>query len=510
MRARRATVAAALAASVALLLSGCVSWPFGVQRSIPEPVPSTMASDLGEFYAQELEWRRCGDGMWCATAEAPLDWDAPGAGSVELALVRHAATGEKVGSLLVNPGGPGASGVDFIADSLDYAVGDAVQAAYDVVGFDPRGVGQSTAVDCFADAEAKDAYLYSIARSERGTDAWLAEARAEQEDYSAACAERSGELLANIGTGSAARDLDLLRALLGDEELHYLGYSYGSTLGVTYAGLYPERIGRMVLDAVLDPSTPDFEISKTQAIGFERALRSYLASCLAGDECPFRGSVDDAAATVRALLDSVEASPLRAADGRMLGANTLVTAILYPLYDEASWPFLDILFEQVMFGSAEAAFISADAYNGRDEDGNYLDNSSEAFHAINCVDHAGDPDDVAGMRERVAELEAAAPVLGTYFGYGDLSCAGWPAPPVESDEIVTAAGAPPILVVGTTNDPATPYEWAVTLAEQLETGVLVTYEGEGHAAYPSRDPCVVAAVEGYLVDGIVPDGDPMC
>ncbi len=510
MSARRLTGAVALAASVALLLSGCIAWPFGGQTGSPAPVPDDVASDLESFYSQELEWNRCGDGMWCATARAPLDWDEPEAGSVELALVRHPATGEKVGSLLVNPGGPGASGVDFIADSIDYAVGDSVQAAYDVVGFDPRGVGQSTAVECFADAEDKDAYLYSVAENERGTDAWIAEARAEQEDYSAACAERSGELLANIDTGSAARDLDLLRALLGDEELHYLGYSYGSTLGVTYAGLYPERIGRMVLDAVLDPSTPAFEITKTQAIGFERALSSYLAWCLSGAECPFTGSVDEAAATVRALLDSVEASPLRADDGRMLGANTLVTAIIYPLYDEASWPFLDILFEQVMFGGTEAAFLSADAYNGRDEDGNYVDNSSEAFHAINCIDHAGDPDDVDGMRARVAELEELAPVFGTYFGYGDLSCAGWPAPPIESDEIVTAPGAPPILVVGTTNDPATPYEWAVALAEQLDTGVLVTYEGEGHAAYPSRDPCIVDAVEGYLVDGVAPADDTRC
>ncbi|WP_353809059.1 alpha/beta hydrolase [Agromyces sp. SYSU T00194] len=509
MRGARATGAVALAASVALLLSGCISWPLGTERGTPAPVPEDVPADLADFYAQELEWSRCFDGMQCATAEAPLDWDDPAAGSIELSLVRHTATGEKIGSLLVNPGGPGASGVDFIADTLDYAVGDAVQAAYDVVGFDPRGVGRSTAVECL-DADGMDDYLYGLADAERGTDAWIAEARDAQEAFSAACDARSGALLGEIDTGSAARDLDLLRAVLGDDELYYLGYSYGSTLGVTYAGLYPDRIGRMVLDAVLDPKTTDFEITKTQAVGFERALRAYLSSCLTGADCPFDGSVDDAAATVRALLDSVDASPLRAADGRFLGADTLLTAILYPLYDEGSWPFLDAMFEQVMFGGTEFAFLSADAYHGRDEDGNYVDNSNEAFHAIGCADHAGDPDDVDGMRERAAELEELAPVFGTWFSYGDLSCAGWPVPAVDSTEVVTADGAAPILVVGTTNDPATPYEWAVALAEQLDSGVLVTYEGEGHAAYPSRDPCIVAAVEGYLVGGVVPADDTRC
>jgi pimeloyl-ACP methyl ester carboxylesterase len=507
-RTMRGAALAATAAVAALLLSGCFA-PSPQQASpTSTPTGESVAPELQPFYEQVLEWEACADGMECATATAPLDWTDPAAGETELALVRHPATGERIGSLLVNPGGPGGSGYDFVASSLDYAVGEPLQERFDVVGFDPRGVGRSTAVACY-DAPQMDAYLYDLTESPRGSDAWIEEVRQARADFGAACEERTGELLANVDTVSAARDLDLLRAILGDEKLNYLGFSYGTFLGATFAGLYPDHVGRLVLDGALDPSSSESEVTTAQAVGFEQALRAYLENCLTGSECPFTGSADAAMAEISQILASVEASPLRGADGRQVGADTLITAIIYPLYSESSWPYLDDLFTQVQFGDAELALQLADGYNGRGPDGTYLDNSTEAFSAINCLDYEYQSD-VAVMRENAAAIAEAAPVIGPYFGFGDLSCISWPVPSEAVREPIRAEGADPILVVGTTGDPATPYEWAVALADQLDSGVLVTYQGEGHTAYNKSNQCVSDAVERYLIEGVVPEADPKC
>jgi pimeloyl-ACP methyl ester carboxylesterase len=269
--ARLGAVAGALAALLAL--TGCMPSLLNPERPVSTPTGEHVDADLEPFYTQVLEWERCGDEMGCATATAPLDWENPGDGEIELALVRHVATGDKIGSLLVNPGGPGGSGYDFIMDSLQYAVGEPLQERFDVVGFDPRGVGRSSSVTCYDDAKMDD-YLYGIIPAERGSDEWVAEVGASAADFGAACSAETGDLLPNVDTVSAARDLDLLRAILGDEQLNYLGYSYGTFLGATYAGLYPEKVGRLVLDGAVDPSASDFEVTKAQSVGFERWTRS--------------------------------------------------------------------------------------------------------------------------------------------------------------------------------------------------------------------------------------------
>lgn len=500
---------AALAAAVlaTLVLAGCVPSFLVPRPDTSTPTGESVSAELEPFYGQVVEWERC-DALQCATVEAPLDWSDPAAGSIELALVRSVASGERLGSLLVNPGGPGGSGFDFIADSLDYAVGQPLREHYDVVGFDPRGVNRSTGVACFDPAEM-DEYLYSLPEHPRGTDEWIAEAEAGTAAFGAACLERTGELLGNVDTESAARDMDLLRAVLGDERLNYLGYSYGTFLGATYAELYPEKVGRLVLDGAIDPSASDFEVTKAQSVGFESALAAYLEDCLGTAECPFRGSVDGAMGEVRGLLDAADRSPVRGADGRMVGADVLLTAIIFPLYSQDSWPYLSQMFASFMQGDAELALQFADLYNGRNPDGSYEDNSTEAFRSINCLDYEYQSD-VAVMRERAAELEAAAPIIGTFMSFGDVACASWPEQGDRPRTEIHAAGAPPILVIGTTNDPATPYAWAVALAEQLDEGVLVSYEGEGHTAYNKSNSCVNDAVEGFLVDGTVPAEDPRC
>jgi len=507
-RGRRVGAAVSLLAVLVVVLTGCVPAFLAPAKPLSTPTGEDVAEDLRPFYSQVLEWEPCGDGLGCATATAPLDWEDPGEGDVELALVRHVASGDRIGSLLVNPGGPGGSGYDFIAESLDYAVGAPLLERFDIVGFDPRGVGRSSAVACY-DAAQMDDYLYGIVPAERGSDEWIGLVGDAARDFGEACSENTGALLGQVDTVSAARDLDLLRAVLGDEQLNYLGYSYGTFLGATYADLYPEKVGRLVLDGAIDPSASDTEVTQAQAVGFENALRAYLEDCLTGSDCPFDGSVDASMDEVGQLLASVDQSPLRGTDGRMVGADTLLTAIIYPLYSASSWPYLSQMFESVMFGDADLALSFADGYNGRNEDGTYRDNSTESFRAINCLDYTYQSD-VAVMREKTAAIAEAAPVIGPYFGYGDLGCVNWPYQSDRERAEIHAEGAAPIMVVGTTGDPATPYEWAVALADQLDSGVLVSYEGEGHTAYNKSNSCVSEAVESFLIDGTVPASDPRC
>ncbi|AMB60504.1 peptidase [Microterricola viridarii] len=500
-------MAGALAVTIAL--TGCVT------AFLPEPPPATSTptgedvdASVAAFYGQTVQWSSCGGGMQCADVKAPLNWADPASGTIKLAIVRQPASGDKIGSLFVNPGGPGASGYDFVKDSVDYATDERLQERFDVVGFDPRGVGRSTAVACY-DAAQMDAYLYDVSTTKRGSDAWIAEMTDSSRAFGNACATETGPLLEHVDTQSAARDLDLLRAVLGDKELYYLGYSYGTFLGAVYAELFPGKAGRLVLDGALDPAASNFEVTKVQSVGFENALRAYLKDCLGSSSCPFSGTVDQGMATIAALLASVDASPIRASDGRQLGSNALLTAIIYPLYDAKAWGMLSDMFESVMHGDADLAFQFADGYNGRNADGSYSDNSTEAFMAVNCMDYSYNADP-ASMRAQAAEIAAAAPVIGSYMAYGDIGCANWPYKFQGERAPIHAAGAPPILVIGTTNDPATPYVWAESLADQLDSGVLVTYQGEGHTAYNKSNSCISNTVDDYLIKGTVPSADPRC
>ncbi|WP_137843269.1 alpha/beta hydrolase [Microbacterium sp. 2FI] len=512
--ARRAPRVAAIVAGViaaSLALSGCLYGliPEESPRSTASPTPDTegVAADLLPFYSQTLDWSSCNDTFECTTVTAPLDWANPRAGDIELAVIRsRAEAGEPIGSLLTNPGGPGTSGLQRVRDSLTFMVGDPVRAVYDVIGFDPRGVGESTAVRCYDDAEM-DAFLFDIPENERGTDAWEDEVLDRQADFAEACKAESGGILPHITTENSARDLDLLRAVLGDSELHYLGYSYGTFLGATYAELFPERVGRLVLDGAVDPSIPGIDVGTIQAIGFESALRAYMADCVAGSDCPFRGTVDQAMADLATLLASVDRDPLPAADGRMLGADSLMTAIVSALYSQESWEYLTIALTDVLAGDPEVAFLLADFYYDREE-GVYTSNSTEAFRAYNCVDY---PDDATPEQEAEAEARifAEAPTIAPYW-IGPDPCSVWTTPPTGTRGAIAADGAAPIVVVGTTNDPATPYEWSVSLADQLSSGVLVTLVGEGHTGYNKGNECVDDAVSAYLVDGVVPDDGLRC
>lgn len=510
---RRAAAAAAIAATVAFALSGCVSWFLPPQvSSTSTPTGEDVAADLTPFYHQVLSWSSCGNGLQCSTADAPLHWSDPGANSIELALVRKPATSaNRLGSLLVNPGGPGGSGYDFVLDSVDYATDARLQASYDIVGFDPRGVNRSTAVSCYDSPAELDAYIYDIFPGKPGSDEWLVAASAASAAFGERCLELTGALLGTVDTLSAARDLDMLRAILGDEKLSYLGYSYGTLLGQVYAELFPDKTGRLVLDGAVDPAATDFEATAAQARGFESALKAFLEDCATASDCPFTGSIDESFVEIRALLDSLDASPLFAADddGRQLGSSAMFTAIILPLYNQGNWQSLRELFTTVMQGDPGYAFQLADSYNNRNPDGSYSDNRTEAFIAINCLDARGDGD-VATMRSEANDLRRLAPVFGPQMSWGGTGCPNWPVPSKRDRVPIVAAGSADILVVGTTNDPATPYSWAVTVADTLQNGHLVTYEGEGHTAYNKSNSCVNDVVDDFLIDGTVPAADPMC
>ncbi|WP_347123268.1 alpha/beta hydrolase [Microbacterium sp. SY138] len=507
---RRAAAIIAGLAAASVALSGCLYAMIPEQSSRPatssEPDTEGVAEDLLPFYSQDLTWTECGVGFDCTDVTAPLDWEDPGKGEITLSVVRHRAEGTPVGSLLTNPGGPGASGVDLILNSLDFAVGADIIENFDVIGFDPRGVGDSTAVKCY-DAPQMDDYLYGIPSAARGTAEWEAELLDSHKAFAEACDANSNGILPYITTVNAARDMDLIRAVLGDKQLNYLGYSYGTFLGATYAKLYPEKAGRLVLDGAIDPAVPGLEVGATQALGFESALRAYMQDCLDSGECPFNGTVDEAMADLGALLASVDSTPLKSGDGRMLGADSLMTAIIAALYSQDSWGYLTQALDEALQGDPTSALFLADFYNGR-ENGTYTDNSAEAFRAYNCMDYPVE-DDPAAEAATNAKIAEGAPTIAPYWT-GPDSCAVWPYPPTGTRGEIKAEGAGPILVIGTTNDPATPYEWSESLAKQLEEGILITRVGEGHTGYNKGNACVDDAVEAFLLDDVVPEDGLRC
>ena len=507
-RRQPAAVVATLLTTV-LLLAACGAPP-KVQTALEDVGKSDGSATEGapegyeDYYGQSLEWTECGEGFQCATASAPLSWHDPGEGSIEIALKRIPASGQKIGSLLVNPGGPGGSGVDFVGDPARF--GQSLRTSFDIVGFDPRGVGQSTPVKCYDDA-GKDEFLST---DYPYTPAGLADRQNSVRDWAEACAENTGPLLENVDTQSAARDMDMLRGALGDDKLNYLGFSYGTQLGATYAGLFPDRAGRLVLDGALDTTLGSDEVALQQAEGFESALRAYVTDCQAGSDCPLEGDVTAGLQQIQALVEDAEPNPIPTSSGRAVTKKLAFYGVAVTMYDEASWSFLTQALREVLLeGTGDDLLYLADVYNERNDDGTFKSNSEEAFRAINCADSRAE-DDMTKMRELAADIQEAAPTLGESFGYSGIECTDWPYPPAKQEFDTAAKGAPPIVVIGTTNDPATPYRWAESLAETLSSGVLVTYEGEGHTAYGRSNNCIGSAVEDYLVEGTVPEEGLTC
>ncbi len=419
-----------------------------------------------------------------------------------MAIDRRRATGHKIGSLLFNPGGPGESGVDYLPYVVA-AMPAALLSRFDIVGFDPPGVARTAPITCLDNAGLAQYFQVDPAPSTpAGFDALLAAART----LAAGCEARSGAELPYVSTADAARDMDVLRAALGDSKLTYLGFSYGSLLGATYADLFPTQVRAMVLDGVLDPALPSIAEANEQASSLEDQLQQFFAWCASQSSCPWKPAGSPMAA-FESLLSEVRASPLPARQtSRRLGPAQFLYGAASALYSTSSWIDLAQSLQAASHGDGAGFLELFDSYTHRGADGSYS-NLLEAEPAVNCLDTPAPS--LAAIESDAPAAAAAAPVFGLLTLYGLAGCIGWPVPATGRVAPIRAAGSPPIVVVGSTGDPITPYRWAQSLATELEHGVLLTRVGDGHTAY-QYSSCIRGDVDQYLISLAVPPPGTRC
>jgi len=352
-------------AIVTASLSGCGAANSG--DSSPYSAESDPA--YAPFYSQDVDWSDCNDGLTCATIEVPTDWSEPEGERITLSLIRHSAPeGSAQGSLFVDPGGPGQSGIALIRDEFSSAVTSRLAESFDIIGFDPRGVGESTPVKCLKDDKEMDSFLYGITPGLRGSDEWLEAKKSTAQAFVDGCEQYTGALLEHIDTRSVAKDLDVMRAVVGDTKLDYLGYSYGTFIGEVYAQEFPNNVAHMVLDGAVNPAEEGTETADTAA-GFDLALSNWIEWCTKDQECPFEGSSADVESEVSDILAELDARPQEASDGRLVGADTLVVAITAGLYSPDTWRDLSDLFVDYFDGSGDSALALVDWWHERYDDG---------------------------------------------------------------------------------------------------------------------------------------------
>ena len=482
----------------------------GGRAGDPAAVPSDVDPELERFYSQRIQWSECMDGHFeCGTLEVPLDYAKPDGKTLELALLRFTAKDpeNRIGSLVLNPGGPGGSGVDYAS----YAPGlfsEAVKQRYDLVGFDPRGVGKSATVECLTDKQLDE---FRAVDGVPDDEAELTDLEEASQQLIDGCVERTGrQLLGHVSTEEAARDIDVLRNALGDEKLHYYGASYGTYLGATYAKLFPQRSGRLAFDGGLDPSLTDAEVALGQAEGFEQSFRSFLDWCGEQPDCELSSDQDAAYAAVQDLLAEIDEEPLPADGPRDLTGSLASSAMVAGMYQTGLWYDLMGGLNAALSGDGTPLLQLVDTYSERSSDGKYKNNASEVIYAVNCLDRqtVADRDELRALEP---EAEDASALFGRSILWGSLPCTSWPVESRGEPEEIHAKGAAPILVIGTTGDPATPYEWSESLADQLDSGVLLTREGEGHTSSGSGvDPCVQRHLDAFLAKGKTPADGTVC
>ncbi|MGW3308812.1 alpha/beta hydrolase [Streptomyces sp. NPDC001073] len=519
-RSRTHRAGGALLAVAALLVSACSAGSSTTAASpaadvalaaLPRATPSTLTS----YYAQKLSWHTCGvPGFECATMRAPLDYAKPGAGDIRLAVARKKATGKgkPLGSLMVNPGGPGGSAVGYLQQYAGIGYPAEIRARYDMVAMDPRGVARSEPVECLG-GRAMDTFTQTDTTPDDQRE--TTELVAEYKKFAEGCGAHSANLLRHVSTVEAARDMDILRAVLGDRKLTYVGASYGTFLGATYAGLFPGRVGRVVLDGAMDPSLPARRMNLDQTAGFETAFQSFAKDCVRQTDCPLGGrrtTPGQVGDHLKAFFKKLDAHPIPTgdADGRKLGEALAATGVIAAMYDEAAWPQLrEALTSAMKENDGAGLLVLSDSYYERDADGRYS-NLMFANAAVNCLDLPPaftSPDQV---EQALPDFEKASPVFGDGLAWASLSCAYWPVRATGEPHRIEAKGAAPLVVVGTTRDPATPYPWAQSLAHQLSSARLLTYVGDGHTAYGRGSSCIDSAIDAYLLRGTPPGEGKRC
>ncbi|NEE11657.1 alpha/beta hydrolase, partial [Streptomyces sp. SID7499] len=370
-----------------------------------------------------------------------------------------------------------------------------------------RGVARSEPVECLTGPEMD---VYAQVDQTPDDEAEVRKLSASFEKFAAGCEKRSGEILPYVSTVDTARDMDVLRALLGDEKLSYVGASYGTFLGATYADLFPERAGRLVLDGAMDPSLKAVDMNRDQTAGFEGAFQSFAADCVEQPDCPLgTTSTADAATALKQLFKDLDAKPIPTGDDRELGESLATTGVIAAMYDEAAWPQLREALEGAQRSDGSGLLSLADGYYERGPNGKYA-NLMFANAAVNCLDLPPAFDGPDAVEKAVPDFEKASPVFGRGFAWASLNCAYWPTEATGTPHRTEAKGADPIVVVGTTRDPATPYKWSEALAEQLASGTLLTYEGDGHTAYGRGSDCIDTAINTYLLEGTAPTDGKKC
>lgn len=515
---RARAVAVALCAAAVTALSACAG-----PAAPPAPAPGPPAPSLDAFYHQRLSWGTCADfattaenrviyqgtGLECARLRVPLDYAAPDGADARLGVMRRRASGERIGSLVMNPGGPGSPGMALVPPMAGRLADTPLGRRFDLVGFDPRGVGASVPrIDCLDDAE------WAAERADTDVDpspAGVAATEAENREFARRCADRSGGpgVLAAMGTRDVVRDLDVLRAALGDERLTFLGYSYGSRIGSGYAEAFPRRVRAMVLDGALDPAQGTAEENVVQAAGFQRAFDAFAADCARRPACPLGSDPARAVAAFQALTRPLIDRPARAAESRTLSYPDAITGVNQALYLESFWPVLARGLSALATGDGTILLALADQFYERDPDGHYGD-MIEAFIAVSCMD-SDRVTDRAAQTELARRVDAAAPFRDSGRGpVGALDvCAFWPVPPTTLPHHLTVSDLPITLVISTTGDPATPFRSGVDLAAALHA-ILLTVEGSQHTAALQGNPCVDDLVTTYLVDLHLPPTPPTC
>ncbi|WP_327263696.1 alpha/beta hydrolase [Streptomyces sp. NBC_01232] len=508
-------------AAAGLLLSGCTSGGSGEPRAAastspesaaPSAQPAPDGAAMRPYYAQKLTWRDCGvPGFQCSTMKAPLDYGNPGAGQdVDIAVSRRAATGpgKRLGSLVVNPGGPGGSGIGYLQAYAGIGYPAAVRAQYDMVSFDPRGVERSSPVECL-NGPAMDKYTQVDQTPDDPAE--RAELVAAFKEFADACRTNSKRILPHVSTVDAARDMDLLRAVLGDQKLSYVGASYGTLLGATYADLFPDRVGRLVLDGAMDPERAALDLNRDQTAGFDTAFTAFAKDCAKQTDCPLgKGGPDAVGARLKEFFRKVDAQPVPSGDpNRPVGEALATTGAIAALYDESAWPQLREALTSAMNGDGAGLLSLADSYYEREADGKYA-NLMSANAAVNCLDQPPAFSGPEAVDAALPSFEKASPVFGAGLAWAGLNCTYWPEKATGKAKRLTAKGAAPIVVVGTTRDPATPYKWAQALAGQLDSGSLLTYDGDGHTAYGRGSDCIDTAINRYLLEGKAPQDGKKC
>lgn len=496
----------ALALSLALLITGCAS-----NTTVKEPL-----SDLAEYENQKLDWQSCYNDFECTDLLVPINYADLTVGTFELAVLRYKAQDQKnrIGSLIVNPGGPGGSGVDY-AYNAEYIFDPDVLDRFDIVGFDPRGVDRSAPIKCFNDAETDASYA---ADAKPDNEAELTAALAEAKEFMDKC-QSSNEYLTHYSTAESARDMEILRSALGDKKLNYLGKSYGTYLGTLYAQFFPDKVGRMVLDGAVDPNISILEQNISQAKGFDDALGAFITACSKEDDCPLSKDKQEATEQIISIFTAAATNPLPRKtkvknDDRAATESLIVLGSASALYDDTDgWPKLRTAIAEGLRGYGDTFLELADQYTERGPDGKYTSNSLDAGAIIDCLDWP-DTRTIDEIKADVKRFTDAAPIFGPYLAYTNIACKYLTAPIKDkftrTTNKITSIKTAPIIVIGTTGDPATPYDWAVGLNKIFTSSKLITLNADGHTGQGRGSGCVDDAIDAYLLEGKSPKRNLSC